>query len=752
MAQETPVLDQQAAQVREHQLRFVINVLTQRWRMIALFTMAACLGYGALGLVSLRRPHGDYHAQAKVVVTQSLWDRDALKGMGGTPLTPFDAPTLAKRTSLQRLSDRVVRALVQLDTAEGRELSALTTEQEYAAMSARIQNALTITPGDAQSGVITLEVTNWPNRDEAARIVDLAARVFVDENRQARVEEDEKTHDALKHRLSDLQQELYNAETAQWEFKKSMGFQTYGKAGDELTRIYDELAEKRAVKQETQSRLAELEAELKQNGAQLPEALGNVTDTVISQMLSELDKLLQEQLTMDVVYTPAYPGLKQIEDEIAEKKAAVLEAVKRIDEAVGDGTNVWKQRQTLYRQQLEMRLSLTGIDIRMAALQRMLDELMPKIPELANKNMEYERLEKDAGQIREQFNKLREKEFDIRTALSRESGQVERHESVIASAVPIRGASVRMWVNFIIGGLVGFVVGFGLAVMIEIMDTSIRSIEDVSNYIGLEVIGTIPKMRFGKPHGGRRRRGTYVAAADESQIDACIVTQHDPKSPVSEAYRTLRTNFQFATIKRKPRTVMVTSAVPGEGKTTTAVNMAVTMADRGMRVLLVDTDLRRPNVHRVLRVERGPGLADVLREGADLTTVMRETRVENLWIVSSGRVPPNPSELIASERMQRLIERLGGEFDLVICDAPSILVVTDPVLLATHVDSVVLVVSANNARRETVLRACKLLQTANASVAGVVLNGVEATRRHYYYYYYYYEDNDGRNQRRWYHL
>jgi capsular exopolysaccharide synthesis family protein len=399
-----------------------------------------------------------------------------------------------------------------------------------------------------------------------------------------------------------------------------------------------------------------------------------------------------------------------------------------------------------------MRLSLTGIDIRMAALQRMLDELMPKIPELANKNMEYERLEKDAGQIREQFNKLREKEFDIRTALSRESGQVERHESVIASAVPIRGASVRMWVNFIIGGLVGFVVGFGLAVMIEIMDTSIRSIEDVSNYIGLEVIGTIPKMRFGKPHGGRRRRGTYVAAADESQIDACIVTQHDPKSPVSEAYRTLRTNFQFATIKRKPRTVMVTSAVPGEGKTTTAVNMAVTMADRGMRVLLVDTDLRRPNVHRVLRVERGPGLADVLREGADLTTVMRETRVENLWIVSSGRVPPNPSELIASERMQRLIERLGGEFDLVICDAPSILVVTDPVLLATHVDSVVLVVSANNARRETVLRACKLLQTANASVAGVVLNGVEATRRHYYYYYYYYEDNDGRNQRRWYHL
>jgi len=307
------------------------------------------------------------------------------------------------------------------------------------------------------------------------------------------------------------------------------------------------------------------------------------------------------------------------------------------------------------------------------------------------------------------------------------------------------------WANLAIGGLVGLVGAFAIAMMAELNDTSIRNIEDVTSYIQLEVIGTIPKMRFGKPRGSRTKRATYVTTVDESQIDACIVTQHDPKSPISEAYRTLRTNFQFATIQMHPKIMMVTSAVPGEGKTTTVVNMAVTFADRGMRTLIVDTDMRRPNVHRVLRMDRGPGLADVLRDGVPTAEVIRETRIDNLWMVSSGRVPPNPSELISSDRMGELLAEFRGQFDAIICDAPSVLVVTDPVLLSSNVDTCVIVVSANFARRETVQRAKKLLTTANGHIAGVVLNGLETTRRHYYYYYYYYEDG-GRVQRKWYHF
>lgn len=750
MAQEQPVLDQQITQARENQLRFTVNVLLRRWVLIACFTFGVSAIFGSVGLMRQETVHGLYKAQAKVIVSKSLWDTSILSNVSGTPLVPMDAASLVKRTSKQQLAEKVAKALVQQDVAEGRALSSVSTEDEYAAKSAEIHNMLNLTVEDPNSGVILLEANNCASQEEARRVAEFAARVFVEENRQFQLEEERKTFEAIQKRLAELQQQLYEAETAEWEFKKEMGFQTYGKVGEDMAKIYEELSEKKSLKQETQAKLTEIETQLAANSALLPDALGGVTDTVINNMLTELNELLQEQLTMSVIYQPEYQGLQEIQDEITEKKEAILEAIKKMDEGAGGGTSIWTQRQELYRQQLQLRLDVTGLDIRIAALQKMLEELIPRIPELANENLKYERLANEANYVREQFNKLREKEFDIRTAMGRESAQVERHEAVIASALPVNVMRTRIGMNFIIGALVGFVLGFGLAIMLEIMDTSIRNIEDVATYIGLEVIGTIPKMKFGKPKGGRRRRGVYVSAVAEDQIDACIVTQHDPKSPISEAYRTLRTNFQFATIKRRPRTLMVTSAVPGEGKTTTAVNMAVTMADCGMRVLLVDTDLRRPNVHRVLRMERGPGLADVLRRDAELPGVIRKTRIENLWIISSGRVPPNPSELIGSQRMASLMERLGAEFDLVVCDAPSILVVTDPVLLATHVDTVVLVVSVNNARRETIQRSHKLLQAANAEIAGVVLNGLEATRRHYYYYYYYYED--GTSQRRRFHL
>lgn len=746
-----PMLDAQATQAREHQLRFVVNVLLRRWMMIGVFTFLGMMGLVVFTTLMHPAPVTQgYMAKARVLVSQSFWDRDILRDVGGKPLVAINAPSVMKRTSLQRLSEKVARALVQQDVLEARALGMLVSEDDYGALASNLLPNIAMEVQEPDSEAIVLTVANQPTRDDAVRVAEFVARVFVEENRQHHLEEERKTHEVVKGRLEELQQELHAAEARQWDFRKKVGFRPYGEMGDGLTKLQEELDEKRAVREETEAKLKEIEGQLLDNRAHLPDALGNVTNTVVDDMLAELNNLLQEQLTMNVAYQAGFPGLVELQDEINEKKDAVLAAIQRLDEGAQGGESIWNQRQNLYRQQIELKMNLTGYDIRVAALTRMLEELVPRIPEIANQNLEFERLTKDVEHIREQFNRLREKEFDIRTVLSRETGQVLRNDSVVASALPISGFGVRRWMNFVIGGLVGFVLGFGLAVMLEIMDTSIRTIEDVTQYVGMEVIGTIPEMKFSNGRRAGRRSGATVAAL-ETDLDACIVTQHDPKSPISEAYRTLRTNFQFATIHGKPKTMMVTSAVPGEGKTTTAVNMAVTMADCGMRVLIVDTDLRRPNVHRVLKMERGPGLADVLRGEVELGAVIRSTRVENLEIISSGRVPPNPSELIGSSRMEKLMAELGGQFDIVICDAPSILVVTDPVLLATRVDSVVLVLSANYARRETVQRSVKLLQAAHAKVAGVVLNGLEATRRHYYYYYYYYEDG-ARRRRPWYHF
>ncbi len=747
MSNDIPALEQQAAQARDHQLRFIVNVLASRWRMIAGITLAFMLIYGTYGMLRQEKVRGTYQAQAKVIVTQSPWEKGILKDVSGGSLFPMDAETLVKRNQ-SGLIESLVKALIQQDISEGRPLSRIVSDEERKAKIQEMKNCIGLSVEDPKSGVILISIKNASSQEEATRMAEFAARAFVEQNRQSQLEKERETHDLVRQKLEDLQQQLYSAESEEWEFRKAMGFQTYGEAGKDMDKLRDELDLLKDDKEIKLSQLAEIEGKLEVNQAQLPETLGTVNDTVVDGLLNELNDLLKEQLTLSVQFTEQYPPLLEIRDEIAEKREAILTAINQLNVTTGGGASAWGVRQSYYQTKLNLQLELTGIDISIAAKEKRLEDLIPRIPELANKNLEYERLEKNVSHIRDQFNQLREKEFDIRTAMSRDGSTVNRHEAVLASMLPMRGTN--MWMNFIIAGLVGFIAAFGLAIMLEIMDTSIRSIEDVNTYLGLEVIGTIPEMKFGKSRGGRHR-ASHVSSPNENEIDACIVTQCDPKSPISEAYRALRTNFQFATIRQKPKTVMVTSAVPGEGKTTTAVNMAVTIADLGVRVLLVDTDLRRPNVHRVLRMERGPGLADVLRGENELKDVIRSTRVQNLSVISSGRVPPNPSELIGSAKMQRVMAQLSGSYDLIICDAPSVLVVTDPVLLATHVDTVMVVVSVNNARRETVQRAQKILQTANAHVAGVVLNGLEATRRHYYYYYYYYEDG-GKTRRPWYHL
>jgi len=748
---DAPNLEAAAQGNQSSQARFVISVLFDHWFMIAFATVAGALLFGAVAYMRQEITLPRYQTFAEVAIETTHWDTSLLQGIGGQPLFATEPSALVRRTSMQTLAREVARAMVQRDIAAGGEMAAVVGEKELASRANDIANKLALLPLD-DSRRIRLEVARADSDEEAETIAEMAARVFVDMNREMQFEEGAERHAFIKDELAELRKKLFEAQTAEWEYKRELGFRDYAKVDEEMSAMYEELDGLRVQRGVMEDKLAELRESLERNREQFPESLNHVTDSVVDKLFNELDALLQKQLEMSAIYQPDFPGLRDLEAEIADKQRAILEADQQLTDGVPGGSDVWRNRQAIYQQQIDLRLELARTEIRAASLEKMLDEMIPRVPELANKNLEFERLAQQTASIRNQFEKLSQREWDVRTALEKGPGRIVRYEAVKpASVMPIRSQSTRLSVNFLIGAIAGFLCAFCYAMLQEASDTSIRSVEDVNEYLGLEAIGTIPRMRFGKPRGGRRKRATYVTTVDEEQIDACIVTQHDPKSPISEAYRTLRTNFQFATMTQKPRTVMVTSAVPGEGKTTTAVNLAVTMADRGIRVLIVDTDLRRPNVHRVLRMERGPGLADVLREGLDPKSVVRPTRIENLWIISSGRVPPNPSELIGSDRMASLMEQLGGEFDLVICDAPSVLVVTDPVLLATHVDSAVMVVSTNNARRETVIRAKKLLETANGIIAGVVVNGLETTRRHYYYYYYYYDDN-APVRRKWYHF
>ncbi|MBX6772396.1 MAG: CpsD/CapB family tyrosine-protein kinase [Chloroflexi bacterium] len=207
-----------------------------------------------------------------------------------------------------------------------------------------------------------------------------------------------------------------------------------------------------------------------------------------------------------------------------------------------------------------------------------------------------------------------------------------------------------------------------------------------------------------------------------------------PRSPVSEAYRTLRTNIQFYSLDRPVQTLLVTSASPEDGKSTTVANLAVTFAETGREVLAVDCDLRRPSLHRLFGVSNESGLTVLIREGKALDEVVVPTSVPHLRLLPSGPLPPNPAELLGSQRMERIIESLRGAAEVVLFDSPPTIAATDAAVLAAKVDGVLLVVSVGRTKRDHVVRAKQLLAMVNAKVLGVVLNNVKFDGSLYRYY------------------
>lgn len=215
-----------------------------------------------------------------------------------------------------------------------------------------------------------------------------------------------------------------------------------------------------------------------------------------------------------------------------------------------------------------------------------------------------------------------------------------------------------------------------------------------------------------------------------------IIAEVNPKSPISEAYRTLRTNIDFSAIDSEVKTVMVTSAGMGEGKSTTVSNLAITYAQVGKQVLLIDADMRKPTIHHTFQVTNRMGLSNVLANQCELKDAIQRTHIRNLDILPSGPIPPNPSELLASNRMSERLGQLKSEYDIILIDTPPTLAVTDSQVVATKCDGVLIVIDSGKVKRDIVLKVKSSLEHVQARILGIVLNNVERKKRETYYYYY----------------
>lgn len=215
-----------------------------------------------------------------------------------------------------------------------------------------------------------------------------------------------------------------------------------------------------------------------------------------------------------------------------------------------------------------------------------------------------------------------------------------------------------------------------------------------------------------------------------------LIAKLEPKSPITEQYRTIRTNIQFASVDKEIKSITVTSTGPGEGKSTTIANLAVVFAQQGKKVLLIDADMRKPTVHYTLQLPNTIGLTNILTKQVSLKDAVRETDVEGLFAVTSGPIPPNPAELLGSASMEQLIAEITDLFDLVLFDTPPLLVVTDAQILADKTDGTILVISSGKTDREQAMKAKSMLNSTKGKLLGAVLNNKKQDKNTHYYYYY----------------
>lgn len=550
----------------------------------------------------------------------------------------------------------------------------------------------------------------------AERYATLTAEAYREENIYNRNRQVIEARRFVEGQLKTLESSLHESEQRLREFKEQEGqvfvTEEAKQALEQYNKLEAELEQLRRVKQEIAGQIESLR---KGSGAaEATRVYSDEVEALISTLNKRMADLSQERDNLLIHYTPQHAVVRDLDQKIMNVKQEMLR---------------------------ELETKLATFSSRERAIQESIGRYRERYLALPQAAIQLSRLERDVMVNSNLYAALKAKhqEFLIRGAEQIE--EVTIIEPALAPTKPTNAPNLPL--NAFLGVLMGTMVGLVAAFLKESFDTSIGTIEEVESYLKVPVLGVIP--RVDRKEVEREIQAQFKEKLDRETLDLyChLVALFDPQSPLAEGYRSLRTNIQFAGGLQGNRVLAFVSAGAQEGKTTSAVNLAIALAQDGKRVLLVDADLRKPSVHERLGLDQSPGLSEILlgtvpyqesiRTVTDLMLgklgvdqVVNAPGIDNLNILPSGKRPDNPAEFLNSPRLAELIQTARQEYDITIFDCPPILPVTDGVTVGSKVDGVVMVYQVGRVGRNALRRAKALLENAKGSLIGIVLSNVSA--------------------------
>ena len=570
----------------------------------------------------------------------------------------------------------------------------------------------------------TLKVT-YTHTDPtlAAAVANGVAQHFINQTFENKTERFTSASKWLDTTTRELKAKVERADQELADYTKTHNiFSTEGKESlttDKLSRLHDQ-----ATRVETERILKQSVYEEVKAGrlSGLPAAF---SDPKISALQSKLEELEANLEKLGLKYGPEHKSIIEAKLEISSTRAQLESSRKTLEDKLkGEYALAVRDEQSLK-----------------AALSGAKGEAVTQ----NQANIQYSMLKTDLDTAKSMYKEFLEKTNQAKVEVAQQHNNMRLIQPARVPGGPVGPNRFR---TITIGLFLSLLGGVGLAYFLEYLDNTIKTVEDVGRYAQLPALGVIPAMVGGmaeKLSGGRKRKsltnGEKAPLCADQQVTVAAnsnLTIFDNRSSAAEAYRVVRTSMLLSAAGSPPKIVLVTSGQPGEGKSTTVVNTAISLAQLGSSVLIIDCDLRRPSTHKILGITPTEGLSSYLSHNIEIDLLIHKLQIPNLSLLPCGPIPPNPAELISSARMKDLLKEMAARYDHILIDSPPMMNVTDPVILSSMVDGVILVVHGGKSPRATVQRARQELLGVGAKIFGVVLNNIDLRREGYDAYYYYY--------------